>query len=374
MAVYITMTIFAVIFSAIANIKTYQKENKKKYTINLKVVAWYISEIILIVVAAIRYDVGQDYMYTYVPYFNGLLRGYANESIEIGFFVLNKIVQVFTQDYAGIFIVCSVIFFHYIYKAIREQSPMPTLSVFLLIGTTYYFIFLNAMRQMIVVAIFLYAIKFIKERNFKKFLIYMLISSTIHTSALILIPLYFLYGIKLRPLKAIIIALVAIIAKPIVSQIIITLLQYTKYNYYIDSRFDTNEMGYIVLAMNICVLIFALIYYRKKTNSEPDYDNEEKDDDKQLKDYSFYCILQLVSTIIAWYNNVIPLLNRVRWGTGISIIILIPLVIMQEKNIKTRRMYIFAITLLYTIYAIYTIGVTNANSVLPYMTIFQRGG
>ena len=109
MIVYITMTIFAVFFSALANIKTYKK-SKKKYTINLKLVFWYISEIILIVVAAIRYDVGQDYMYTYVPYFNGVLKGRPNEDIEIGFYILNKVIQLFTTDYAGIFIVCSVFF------------------------------------------------------------------------------------------------------------------------------------------------------------------------------------------------------------------------------------------------------------------------
>ena len=148
------MTILAVIFSALSN---YDK-NKKNSTV--KMVFWYISEAILIIVAAIRFDVGQDYMYTYVPYFKGVLKGNPNEDIEKGFLILNKIVQLFTTDYAGIFIVCSVIFFHYIYKAIREQSEMPTLSIFLLVGTTYYFIFLNAMRQMIVVAVFLYSIYF----------------------------------------------------------------------------------------------------------------------------------------------------------------------------------------------------------------------
>lgn len=368
MIVYITMTMSAVLFSALANIKTYNKTKTKKYTINLKLLFWYISEFILILVAAIRYDVGLDYKYTYVSFFNGVLKGNPNENIEIGFLLLNKIVQIFTKDFAGIFIVCSVIFFHYIYKAIREQSVMPTLSVFLLIGTTYYFIFLNTMRQMMVVAVFLYAIKFIKQRNLKKFLLYMIISSSIHISALICIPLYFLYGIKLRPIKACIILGIAIVAKPIVSRIVILIVSLTKYNYYIDSRFDTNESGYIVLAMNVCVLIFSLLYYSKNTKTL----NGNNLNDKNIKNYSYYCLLQLLSTIMAWYNNAVPLLNRVRWATGISIIILIPLTIIQEKNPKTRILYIFIIVMLYSVYSLYTIGINNANNVLPYLTIFQR--
>lgn len=359
MGVYIAMTICSVFFSALANINTYEK---KRYTINIKLLFWYLSEIVLIIVAAIRYDVGQDYMYTYVPYFNGLLVGYVNEDIEKGFWLLNKIVQLFTKDYVGIFIVCSVIFFHYIYKAIREQSKMPTLSVFLLIGTTYYFVFLNTMRQMMVVAIFLYSIKYIKERNFKKFIMYMILASTIHVSALICIPLYFIYGLKIRPIKALILLAISIVVKPIVSSFVLTLIKLTKYNYYIDSRFDTGEAGNIVLLINVCVLLFALIYYIKKN----------KKNEVIEKDYSYYCSLQLISTILAWYNNTIPLLNRIRWATGISIIILIPLIIKQEKNVRTQIVYTFFIVVLYSIYALYTVGINNANNVLPYLTIFQR--
>lgn len=242
MVVYIIMTVFAVILSAFANIKKNNKKSNKKFAINFRLLAWYTSELILIIIAAIRYDVGQDYMYTYVPYFNNVLGGSANMDMEYGFFLLNKFAQLFTHDYVGIFVICSVIFFHYIYKAIREQSPIPTLSIFLLVGTTYYFIFLNAMRQMIVIAIFLYAIKYIKERKFWKYFIYMLISSMIHTSAIVLIPMYFLYGIKLRPLKAGIIALILVFAKPLLANVMNYIVGLTKYSYYIDSRFDTGEI------------------------------------------------------------------------------------------------------------------------------------
>lgn len=370
MSVYITMTIFAVFFSALANIKDYKKTENSKFKINIKLFFWYLSELILIIVAAIRYDVGQDYMYTYVPFFNGVLWGNINENIEVGFLLLNKIVQVFTHDYAGIFIICSVIFFHYIYKAIREQSPMPTLSIFLLVGTTYYFIFLNAMRQMVAVAIFLYAIKFIQERKLIKYLIYMLIASTIHASSLILILLYFLYGIKLRPIKVLSILAIFMAIKPIITKVILKVIEATKYNYYIDSKFNTQDVGYIVLAINIVVLIFSMIYLKKRNKSEK---GEGKDLEKQKK-YLFYCLLQLISTIIAWYDGAVPLLNRIRWGTGISVIILIPYIIKQEKNAKLRLLYTFIIILAYTLYTLYTIGINNANSVLPYMTIFQRGG
>lgn len=122
------------------------------------------------------------------------------------------------------------------------------------------------------------------------------------------------------------------------------------------------------MAINICIVIFSLIYYDKNIDKEEKHDSEN-----EMKEYSFYCLLQLISTIIAWYNDVLPLLNRIRWSTGLSVIILIPMIIKKEKNIKLRIIYVTAIIILYSIYCYYTIGIKNANNVLPYLTIFSRG-
>lgn len=361
MIVYILMTIFAVLLSLFANVKKTDQQNKK---LSFRNIMWYGAEIILIVVAGVRYNVGQDYLYTYVPYFNNLLYGVVNENIEVGFYLLNKLVQVFTRDYAWLFIVCSVIFFHYIFKTVREQSPMPTMSIFLLVGTTYYFIFLNAMRQMMAIAIFLYAIKFIKERNFKKYLLYIILASLVHKSVLLLLPVYFLYGITLNPIKVIALIGSLFVAKPIIVRFIMKIISFTNYNYYIGSKFDTSESGYVVLAINAVVLLFSMLYMHKFNK---DGNIEEQND------YNFYCILQTVSTIVAIYDGAVPLLNRIRWATGLSIIIFIPFVIKREKNYKMRVLYSFLIITLYSAYSLYTIGVKNSNNVLPYMTIFERG-
>ena len=144
------------------------------------------------------------------------------------------------------------------------------------------------------------------------------------------------------------------------------IMMQTKYYIYINSRFDINETGYIVMAINLCILFFAYIYYKRNISKENNIEVSK------IENYSFYSNLQLISTIISIYDGSLPLLNRVRWATGITIIILIPLIIKQERNIKTRMLYIGIIVLLYCIYSFYTIGIKNSNNVLPYLTIFQR--
>lgn len=353
------MTIFAVFFSYVANVRKY---NENKIPI-LNKIFWYLSEIVLIVVSGIRYGVGQDYFYTYVPYFNNLLFGHRNLDVEEGFYWLNKFIQLFTSDYAWLFIVCSVIFFHFVYKAIREQSKIPTFSIFLLVGTTYIFTFYNGMRQMMAISIFLYSIKFIQKRDLKRFLIYMAFASSIHYTTILLIPLYFLYNLDINSLKLFIASVIALIIKPLVTKLMLYVISLTKYSYYINSKYDTGDTGYIVMLINISILMFSLIFIKK---------SKKLSDDEQKK-YNFLVILQFISTIIAMYDGVVPLLNRLRWATGFSVILLIPFIVSMIESKKNKIGIVFLITSMYIFYSCYTVGVNNANSVLPYQTIFERG-
>lgn len=356
MLVYISMTLFAVFFSYLANVKKYVND---KIPLGNKIF-WYLSELVLIIVSGIRYGVGQDYFYTYVPYFNNLLIGHRNLDVEIGFYYLCKFIQIFTYDYAWLFIICSVIFFHFIYKAILEQSKSPTFSIFLLVVTTYIFIFYNGMRQMMAIAIFLYAIKFIQERNLKKYIIYMLLASLLHYSALLLIPLYFLYDVKLNGFKIGLFSLAFLALKPVITNLSLYIISLTKYNYYIGSRYDTGETSIIMVLINVAVLLFSLFFINKIKDKE------------ELKKYNFYVLLQFISAIIAMYGGCIPLLMRLRWATGISVIILIPFTISLIEKVKGKVLVTLLIITLYSTYALYTVGAKNYNKVLPYHTIFER--
>lgn len=359
MHIYIFSTFLSVLFS-ILSINTnniYIKTYKGK--IRLGQIFAIISSFPLIFISAIRYGVGQDYFYTYVPYFKKLLIDSNNENIEFGFYYLTKFIQLFTDNYIWLFVVCSIIYFTFIFKAIYENSENPPLSIFLLIGTSYYFVFLNTMRQMLAISIFLYAIKYIKKRNFIKYIIYIMIATSLHTAALTFLPVYFLYGIKVKPAKGILIIIGSVLVIYKLYPLIITLLQYTKFGNYIGSSFDTGRNGYVMLLIQISILIFAWIYMNK---------NDKEED----KEYNFYLVLQMIAVIVASLEGVVPLLTRITWNFGIISIILIPLSISKEKNAKLRVILIFIVTVLFSTYILYTVGIKNSNNVLPYRTIFTR--
>lgn len=357
MFVYIFGTIFSIIFSITAFNSEKPFEKKNKY----QKISCVLSALPLILIAGLRYNVGQDYDYTYKPYFNGMLYNVVNKNIEVGFYALTKFIQMFTNDYVWLFIVCAVIYGYFIFASIYEQSPNPALSIFLLVSTQYYFGFLNTMRQYMAIAIFLYAIKYIKKRKIWKYLFLIIIASTLHTSAIVFIPVYFLYNIKITPKNGIVIFTIAIALSTVIKNILMTILLKTKYFGYLGSEFDTGEKGIISMLIEIIILIFAWMFYSTKGTSE-----------EKQKNYNFYCNLKLISVILACLDGILPLVYRIKWCFGLSTIILIPLILERVKNKKYKFFYQLAIVSCFLIYIFYTVGIQNSNNVLPYNTIFSR--
>jgi len=88
-------------------------------------------------------------------------------------------------------LITSIIIYRFIQRYCSEEYFFFAIAFFtVLLG---YFMFIdNPMRNVIAVAIFLYAIPCIEKNNFKKYLLITLLAATFHFSAIVLIPLYFI--------------------------------------------------------------------------------------------------------------------------------------------------------------------------------------
>lgn len=313
-----------------------------------------ISALPLILIAAFRYDVGQDYLYTYVPYFQRVREGRVLKALEPIYHYINVIVAKLTGEYFWVFAVCAVIFLLLVYSQIFEDSPYPLLSIFLLFGMSYYFIFLNAMRQMVGCAILLYSLRFVKEKQLIKFCVCVLLAAGFHRSCIVFLVVYFLATIKINPKVVIIVTIVLFSLSKVVGKFLNNIVMQTDYAGYVGSVYDTGQQGYIVLAINVALVVFAAFYY--KNNFQ----------------YQMYFNLQIIAMWIAAFSGELVLINRLRWPFGLPSIILVPIVISNVPREKMRTIFSIGIVILYFIYITYTIGIKNGNNVLPYQTIFSR--
>ncbi len=90
----------------------------------------------------------------------------------------------------SIIIFCSyVIFAVFFYTLYKNASDLP-FSLFLLMFLSYYTM-INGIRQVLAASILLLALPFLRDRKFWCFLPFVLLAYTIHASAIVMLPLYF---------------------------------------------------------------------------------------------------------------------------------------------------------------------------------------
>lgn len=120
--------------------------------------------------------------------FSDKILGYS----EKGFYFLGVIVRTFTDDYHIYFLVISFISFYYLYKNLKQYSIFPLIGLFAYISRFYYGRHFMQIRAGLAYVILLLGIKYILERDWKKYFLIVFIASLFHRSALIGIPLYFI--------------------------------------------------------------------------------------------------------------------------------------------------------------------------------------
>ena len=106
-------------------------------------------------VAGLRYGVGTDF-FNYQDRFNHYLK-YPNINIQrsnVGFGILIKFIQLFTDNPQWLFIATAIIIYTFIMLYIRENTKLYDIGFYLFICLYFYCSSLNIMRQWISIAIF----------------------------------------------------------------------------------------------------------------------------------------------------------------------------------------------------------------------------
>lgn len=119
------------------------------------------------------------------------------ESKDKGFSVLRGIIRYFTNDGQVFLFIMALITVLALYYGLVNRVPNMTYAVFLFICTGCYLDTMNGLRQALVSALLFWLLpKLIIEKRFLKYVLIVALLSTVHASALLFIPLYFVADIK----------------------------------------------------------------------------------------------------------------------------------------------------------------------------------
>ena len=152
---------------------------------------------IFVLVSGLRSGIGDTYMYRHLY---GLIGpGYeANGGYEPGFILFFKILKSISSDSQFMLIVTSLIInvlnIVNIYK--YSKNSYFELGIFMYVASGYYTVTMNGIRQSLAAAIIFYATTLIIKGKFKTYCAVILLMYTIHSSALIMIPVYFVVRFK----------------------------------------------------------------------------------------------------------------------------------------------------------------------------------
>lgn len=152
----------------------------------------------------------------------------------------------------------------FLYKFLLNNCEYPTMSLFLFFVFGIYLQTFNQSRQMLAVIIVLYASRYIKEKSFIKYLIYVVFAYIFHESAIIFIPCYLLskYKEKKQFLK---IYLIAILIVFFGTSIFDKVISITKYSIYFSSQYNISNIKttYLNLCVRVLFMCFCLLFYKK---------------------------------------------------------------------------------------------------------------
>ncbi|MBQ7374233.1 MAG: EpsG family protein [Clostridia bacterium] len=114
---------------------------------------------------------------------------------EIGYQILCKLVIIFFDHHQFVFIFSAIICCFCLYKGLKSNSENIGFSLFLFVALRIFYFYLSGIRQAVAMSIIFMSYNQIKNKQYFKFVILVLIASTFHFFALtflIAIPLSFM--------------------------------------------------------------------------------------------------------------------------------------------------------------------------------------
>lgn len=189
----------------------------------------------------------------------------SDENINIGYTILNQAFKIILNNfYLFGMVVCGTVIFIYS-NFIKKYSTKPCFSILLFVLIVYFSTFF-LYRQVLASACGVVAFKYVLDKNFKWTLIWSLVAVSFHTSAAIILPVYFIYNIPKTKLCITVLGLSAIAVTLLTNQIAAYFLSSNEwYSMYLNSDYEASP---IRLFMKVYILALYLWIMRQKALEE----------------------------------------------------------------------------------------------------------
>lgn len=149
------------------------------------------------ILLGLRYEVGVDYpvyrqIYEYDISAN-ITESLRYREVEWLYVIFCSLLHKLEAPYYIMFVVMAVIPMFFYFLFIKQYTHLFFIAMYFLLATGIFFWYMNTMRQGITFFILLYACQYIIKKKVIHYILFVMIAAGFHTSALLFLPIYFLY-------------------------------------------------------------------------------------------------------------------------------------------------------------------------------------
>lgn len=320
--------------------------------------------IILFLLMGLRsYNIGTDtegYCINYVNYIfkewkNILQLSFSIGDMNYGFLILNKFLSEISSSYTFYLLCISGIISFSLYKFLKRFSYNFIMSLIILLALGFIFFFMSGIKQTLAIAFILLAYIKLRENKILNFILLVLLATSFHNTALIVLICLPIYKLKLKRMYILLIPLIAgsaIMFQSKISSFFQLLVFEGKYGIYGTDYVAVNNLTGLYIQIVIAFVVIILIGSRLKEDENLQF---------FISIYSIGIFFQALTPVIAEFF-------RISMYFSIISSVMLPYSIKFSK-IKQKRLIYLIMSLFFIFYFLFT----NRNniSMIPYEFFWQ---
>ena len=274
---------------------------------------------------------------------------------EFGFSILNWLLYRVSNNSQLLIFFCACITNILLINSIKKYSNIFWISIYIYICLGLFTTSFNIMRQFLAISIIYGGMKYLINKDFKKYLLIVLLASTIHNSSLIMIPIYFIVnrGIITKSIfKILIVSFIALILFDKVAIYLNSILENTGTRGAAYLSTIVNNEGYGVNPIRVLVYLCPLIlgFYNLDNIC------------KKNKNAILFLNLYIIDVMIMIVSLKFVYVARFAQFFDMALVILIPDILTSFNEDKSNKLITSIALFLYFIYFVYQISLGTSYS------------
>lgn len=290
--------------------------------------------------------------------------------LESGYVILNQFVKYLFDSFNALLFINSLITLIGVYEFINRFSKNKIMSLFLFITLGYFSSTMNIMRQYIALVFILNSyFYYIKEKNYFKVYINVLIASLFHSSSLfVAVAILFydkIYSKKINGynfLYKCLITLSVITFSFITSYIFQLVFNNEYYDYIVNGAGYTTSIFNLNFFIKVSLSIIYLFVRKKRFINK-----------SCLIEMNFLNYLNFISCIVSIMAIKFSMFNRINLYFSFTLIVFIPILI-ENINMKFSEKKYIKFVIYLSFFIVYIVSLlSNNNGICPYQFYFSGG-